>query len=359
MKHNLYIGVVIAPYRVDLCNWLYEKFDCEIYHLHDRDDTAGFNSEAVASLCRFGRLLLPSFAVGSRRIGKGLRRLVRERRPEVVFVSEFSPVTLQVLWIRATSRRKFKVVALCDDSLDMIGGNDFSAVHRLLRRFVPRFVDNLILVNEPVAAWYRERFGKGVCLPILSDERRLRDEMRKALPLCGETAREYDLSGKSVILDGGRLIPLKNVGTLLKATRGMDAKVVIVGDGEMRPQWEELAVRLGVDAVFPGRKSGEELYVWYLLADVLVLPSLQEAFGAVVNEALIAGCPAVVSDRAGAASLIDGTNGAVFDPTSPEELSSCLRKVLSGAPGRRDGALRDSLMCVTFEEAVSTAIERL
>ena len=359
MKHNLYIGVLIAPYRVDLCNWLYEKFDCEIYHLFRPDGTMGFDREETEAACRFEPLLLPGRGIGGRRWGKHLRRLILSRRPDVVFVSEFSPVTLQVIWIRKTCRLDFKVVSLCDDSLDMIRGNDFSRIHRMLRRVVPRYLDNLILVNDAVAQWYREHFGKGIVLPILPDERRVRARMEKALPLCGEMIRTYGLEGRKIVLFVGRLVALKNIGTLLEAVRGMDAKLVIVGDGEMRGEWENLAGRLGVDAIFTGQKSGEELLMWYHLADVFVLPSLQEAFGAVVVEALIAGCPAVVSSRAGASSLIDGTNGAIFDPSSPADLASKVRNWLAAPRPDPANGLRDCLLSVTFEEAVSSAIEEI
>ena len=359
MRHNLYIGIVISPYRVDFCNWLYEHYDCEIYHLMERDDTQGYNLSAVESLCRFERHYLATGSIGGRMYPKGLRKLIEERNPDVVFVPEFSITTLEVLRIRKQTGGKFKVVSGCDDSLDMIQGNDFSRFHRLLRRIVPRYLDNIILVNDAVAQWYREHFGKGIVLPIVPDERRVRAQMEQALPLCADMVRSYALEGKKIVLFVGRLIALKNIGTLLEAARGLDARVVIVGDGEMRKEWEDYAGRLGVDALFTGRKSGDELLMWYHLADVFVLPSLQEAFGAVVVEALIAGCPAVVSRRAGASTLIDGINGATFDPSSPEELASSLRNLLAVTRARPANGLRDCLLSVSFEEAVSSAIEEI
>ena len=359
MRHNLYIGILISPYRVDFCNWLYEHYDCEIYHLMERDDTAAFDVAAVETLCRFERHYLPTGKIGRRVYARGLRRLIEERNPDVVFVPEFSLTAMEVLWIRRQTGLKFKVVSGCDDSMDMIRGNDFSRMHRMLRRVMPRYFDNLILVNEEVTLWYREHFGKGVCLPIIADESRVRRQMEEALPLCPDLRRQYGLEGRKIILFVGRLVALKNVGLLLRAASGADATVVIVGDGEMRSEWEEVARQSGVETVFTGKKTGLELLAWYLLADVFVLPSLQEAFGAVVNEALMAGCPAVVSSAAGASSLINERNGAVFASDSRDDLSACLQRLLEAAPYREEIGLRDSLMPFTFAGAIATAMKNL
>ena len=359
MRHNLYLGILISPYRVDFCNWLYEHYDCEIYHMMERDDTAAFDVAAVEALCRFERHYLPTGKIGGRMYGKGLRRLVEERKPDVVFVPEFSITAMEVLWIRKRTGLKFKVVSGCDDSMDMIRGNDFSRMHRMLRKVMPRYFDNLILVNEAVTLWYRDHFGKGVCLPIIADESRVRRQMEDALPLCPNLRRQYGLEGRKIILFVGRLVPLKNVGLLFEAAAGTNATVVIVGDGEMRAEWEDAARQSGVAAIFTGKKTGPELLAWYQLADVFVLPSLQEAFGAVVNEALMAGCPAIVSSAAGASSLIKASNGAVFASDSRDALSACLRRQLEAASYREEITLRDTLMPFTFAEAISSAMKDL
>ena len=74
----------------------------------------------------------------------------------------------------------------------------------------------------------------------------------------------------------------------------------------------------------------EDLLACYQMADTVVLPSLQEAYGAVVGEALMAGCPVLVSERAGASALVrEGTNGYLFHPEQPESLEKALQAVLS------------------------------
>src|SRR6185503_9315286 len=64
----------------------------------------------------------------------------------------------------------------------------------------------------------------------------------------------------------------------------------------------------------------------YAVADCLVLPSdVSETWGLVVNEALAAGLPAVVSDEVGCApDLVKSDTGAVFARGNIEELGSAL-----------------------------------
>lgn len=355
---NLFFGITIAPYGVDLCNALHERYNCRILHLEQDAPGLAFDVKDVETLCRFpfdryaGRPGIRSFRM--------LARLIREERPETVFVSEFSLTTLGVLLISRFSRHRFRVVSFCDDSLDMIRGNDFSRLHRLARRIVPRWLDQLVLANPDSLAWYRAHFGKGVMMPIMADEKRLRKDAEAALPLAGQLREQWDLGKTPVVLFVGRLIPLKNLNVLLSAMQGIPATVVFVGEGEEESFLRQRAAELGVRALFVGRKAGLELSAWYDLADLLVLPSLQEAFGAVTGEALSAGCPALVSSRAGSSFLVrEGERGAVIDPGDIPALSAALRTWLSQVQPGRPLVLRPNLMPVSFSECFEKMLSSL
>ncbi len=92
---------------------------------------------------------------------------------------------------------------------------------------------------------------------------------------------------KTVVLYVGRLAPEKNLECLVRAAAALpeDAVLVIAGSGSLGTELQDLAVRLEVSAIFTGWLEGERLAAWYNLADVFVLPSLVEPFGAVVNDA--------------------------------------------------------------------------
>src|SRR5262249_44959708 len=116
------------------------------------------------------------------------------------------------------------------------------------------------------------------------------------------------LGDRKVVLFVGRMVECKGVGHLIEAAGRLhrerkDLMFLFVGDGPMRRAWQQQAeAALPVDAVrFVGSKTIEEMPLYYQLADMLVLPSEQEVWGLVVNEAALAGLPVVVSEACGAA----------------------------------------------------------
>ena len=214
---------------------------------------------------------------------------------------------------------------------------------------MPRLLDNLVLDNPETAAWYQNRFGKGVCFPIVSDERRLRAELEDALPLSRELVRQHGLAGFPVLLYVGRLMPLKQVDLLLRAFAPLKekARLVIVGDGESMESLQALDDSLGTGALFTGRKSGQELMAWYNVGGIHLLPSRQEAFGAVTGEALAAGLYSLVSERAGSSSLIRPGNGRVLPADDPSAWTAAIRDFLPLVD--TEIHLKDSKLPVCFE----------
>jgi glycosyltransferase involved in cell wall biosynthesis len=148
------------------------------------------------------------------------------------------------------------------------------------------------------------------------------------------------LAGRKVVLFVGRLLERKGLDHLIEALARLapersDLALVVVGDGPLRAEWQRLAeARLPAGtAHFLGARPLDQLPLHYQLADLFVLPSLEEVWGLVVNEAALAGLPLVVSDRCGAAvDLVEpGRNGFRVPPGDVGALASAIRDVLAGA----------------------------
>jgi 1,2-diacylglycerol 3-alpha-glucosyltransferase len=134
----------------------------------------------------------------------------------------------------------------------------------------------------------------------------------------------------------GRLSPEKNVDGLIRAfaeyrRNGGQWSLVVAGDGRQRSFLEALAAALDVsDCVqFAGHKSSAGLIPYYAFARCFVLPSKREPWGLVVNEAMAAGLPVIVSSRCGCAEdlVVDGANGQIFDPEKPHDLERALSAI--------------------------------
>jgi len=129
-------------------------------------------------------------------------------------------------------------------------------------------------------------------------------------------------SGISILFVGGldRAHAFKGVPVLLEALAQIPAvRLRIVGDGDLRPQYEQRARALGIAdrTEFLGAVSDADLPNVYRGASVLVLPSVSrsEAFGVVLLEAMASGIPVITADLPGVRTVVvDGETGFLVPP---------------------------------------------
>jgi len=135
----------------------------------------------------------------------------------------------------------------------------------------------------------------------------------------------------------GRLTPEKGVGTLLSAWEGIDYPLRIVGDGSLRTQLQQQAVRTPAKVTFEGLRSHDEVAALMQAATLLVIPSeWYEGFPVTVLEALACGTPLVVSAIGALDELIEApTNGLKFTAGDSADLRRTVLQLLGDAPARR------------------------
>ena len=145
------------------------------------------------------------------------------------------------------------------------------------------------------------------------------------------------------VLTIGRLIPRKGFQFLIRALPQVLEKashnfeIEIVGDGPYHGELLKLAENLGVTSHirFTGSVPYSELPQKYQQADLFILPSLAEGMPLVVLEAMGTGLPIVVSRVQGIDELVvDGVNGALFDPSDVNGLAHALVKLINAGEGR-------------------------
>jgi glycosyltransferase involved in cell wall biosynthesis len=137
----------------------------------------------------------------------------------------------------------------------------------------------------------------------------------------------------TVFLFCAKLQPWKRPYDLLRAfakAKLSNALLIFAGEGPLRGQLESRAAPLGVASRirFLGFVNQTQLPAIYTAGDVMVLPSSYDAFGVVVNEAMLCGCPVAVSDRVGAGrDLVEQERtGFVFPCGDIDALAAVLRQ---------------------------------
>lgn len=138
-----------------------------------------------------------------------------------------------------------------------------------------------------------------------------------------------------VVMYSGRLVKIKNVELLIQAMSLLSEKdkytLLIVGDGEKRTDYERLANELGVKLCVTGFIQNQgELFEFYYAGDCLVLPSVYDPWGLVINEAMAARLPVICTTYCGAGlDLIrDGWNGYVVKSLEPQEMAGRIEQCM-------------------------------
>ncbi len=128
----------------------------------------------------------------------------------------------------------------------------------------------------------------------------------------------------------GRLVPLKNVGAVLKAVAGLaereiEVHVEIAGSGPSEPELRDLAKNLEITRRV--RFLGWQTDISGLLKswDILVVPSMEEGVPISALEAMAAARPVVASRVGGLGELVvDGVTGVLVPAGDTDALIACL-----------------------------------
>ena len=141
-------------------------------------------------------------------------------------------------------------------------------------------------------------------------------------------------NGNCALLYVASLQPRKDHVNLLRAMANIpDADLMLVGDGEMRPQLERLAETLGIAqrVHFLGRRK--DVPELLKMADIYVHPPAVEGFGIAAAEALAAGKPIVATNVPGLAQVVADA-GILVPPGDPATLAKEVNKLME-SPTRR------------------------
>lgn len=236
--------------------------------------------------------------------------------PYVIF-SETHGRSPRPAWLRMTKRVALRPLIRGAGAWLATGtlSEDFLAQHGAERSRIFRFA------NTPDVEALSRR---------IDEARGFREATRRALGVP---------AGEPLVLFVARLIGAKDPAALLAAQAILEARggapwLVLVGEGAQgNPLREFVRSRRLARVVFAGTREPQDLPAIWAAADLFVLPSRHEPWGVVVNEAMAAGLPVVLSDRVGAAPdlLEDGVNGRLFPSGDAERLAAAIAEIAGDA----------------------------
>jgi glycosyltransferase involved in cell wall biosynthesis len=279
----------------------------------------------------------------------GLRARLRRGRFDALWVHGYAHrgclagiAAAKSLNIPVMLRGESNLLSETDDALKL-------GVKRIAMPALLRTIDAALAIgrlNREYYLHYGVEAGRIFPMPYAVDNEFFRTAAERARPKREALRAELGLkSGRVVILFASKMQPHKRAADLLEAYARLSSDgvtepapyLVFAGDGEERASLERRARELKWDSIrFIGFRNQSELPGLYDLCDVFVLPSEHEPWGLVVNEAMNAGKPVVVSDRVGAGPdlIEDGVNGFVYPTRDVAALADCLRKPIDSPEHR-------------------------
>ncbi|OXS61634.1 hypothetical protein B1A99_03180 [Cohnella sp. CIP 111063] len=366
----IWITNIPVPYRYRLyesfCN--NERFDGRIWFdsLSYGESWATQLNEKVSYEILGGRTL--NNETGKTPISFNLIRRLREQSPDIVVLTDFSPLWIfQTLFYMATVSKKIKLVSMTDENRDFFSKMSFKWLRLLFRKIVLQNSQLCICCSQRssdhIQAISKSIKGKTIVSYLTPEASYYGDENTRN-------------PGKEIhILTVCRLVELKRVDRIIKAVALLHVrashlrwKLSIAGDGEEVDKLQQLAKEVGIEnnIMFLGRVIGKKLRDVYRQSDIFMLTSYKEPWGVVVHEAMLSGLVPIVTRAVGASEMVEKAGGIVVEDQIAEDtliarLADALEDLILDSAKLRDLQIkiaRDASQ-VTIDHEVAACISAI
>lgn len=258
---------------------------------------------------------------------KGLRRVLKQYRPEVAHVQYMAPGAIPILLLRLLGMRQ--IIATAHTAADIYPS--LRLVHFVQQHCVRAFT----CITERAE---RSFFGTS---RLYCEQTQLKKRnhftIYNALPAGISISRQSKSQDRPLTIGVvSRLESIKGMDLVVPAFVQIKAchpemQLLIVGDGSLRKQMEEQAHKTGLEEAieFAGRQPQEKLVSYYDRIDILLMPSRSEGFGLTAIEGMARGCVVVAARTGGLPEVVrDGEVGLLHEPEQVEDLAAQINKLI-------------------------------
>lgn len=357
MKRILFLTNYASPYRVNFFDELGKYAEvtvlfsdrCEnILHRDAKwfvDGQGGFRAVYLKGICR----------MADEQLCPGVCKWLTRDYDAIVVAGYASPtVVLAMLWMRLRGipfymevdggliRQEGKTKYLVKKTLVTLAKRWLSTGTHTTQYLVHYGAKEAQIQEYPFSSLYEE----DILTEVVSREEKLALREQLGIP------------EKKVILSVGQFIHRKGFDVLLHAAKKLDSETgIYIFGGEATQEYYVLRETLGLTNVhFWGFRPKEQLALVYKAADVFVLPTREDIWGLVINEALAYGLPVITTDRcvAGLELVEDGVNGYIVPIDDPETLGEKISAVLRSDMAKMGEASLRKIRPYTLENMART-----
>lgn len=349
MKKALIVSSYPAPYRVGVFRCLAEEYETDIYFDTCKNEDRNSNWFCKNNILAFQVLDNPE---ARKNFDLALKKIKRYD-----FVIAYDPTRFPAM----------KAIVRCK----MLGvpyfvNNDGAILKKNLlkdaiKRFLFRGASACFATGKSSIEYYRyyginndriylHRFSSLYDKDILKKPLTSKERESKRLSL--------NLPNMSTVVSVGQFIERKGFDVLLNAWKDLDrnAQLLLIGGGSEKGKYEEMIQTLNLKHVhlmeFMNKKN---LFEYYMASDIFVLPTREDIWGLVINEAMSVGLPIITTNKCNAGlELVDeSVNGYVVPAGSINDLVDRIQILLNSK------SLRDKIAINNLDKIKSYTIENI
>jgi glycosyltransferase involved in cell wall biosynthesis len=331
-----FLTVMPSPYQRELFKALHldKRVDIQVWYYTESASDRNWSIAPLSSYEKILRGTTLNWLGSSAHLNYGIARLLKEDCSDIFVISDYSAPSTQIAMRLLTRDRKPWVFWG-----EVPGLNQRGRLGTVLRRKLQQpILDGATAVaaigSEAVNAYKKLFLGLPVFdVPYFCDLARFKSAASTKV-----VSEKHTVD----ILFSGQLTKRKGIDILVHAFLQVSdfvpqLRLRIVGVGpELDTLIDIIPTRSRHRVEFLGFQQPAALPEIFAASDIFVLPSRHDGWGVVVNEALGAGLPIVLSDRVGARDLVeDGRNGFIVPAGSVDPLANALLKLGQSVTMRR------------------------
>ena len=329
----LFFTNIPVPYRMDFFNELGKYCDLTVLMENDsagnslnRDWLKSYNVE------NYLLYILPKIGKASKtRINYGYHKFIKKGKYDIIIVGTYYSVSAMI-FIEYLRIKRIPFILNSDGGFIK---NDNTIKYLFKKHFIS--AADAYLSTGKMTSDYLKHYGgtKNIYqypftsmrkseIPTTVTTNEMKQEARKA----------NKITEKYVILYVGQLIYRKGIDILLKSIKGINKKeeigLYIVG-GEIKKEYKIIIEEENISNIhFIPFKNKSSLTAFYQAADLFILPTREDIWGLVINEAMSYGLPVITTNKciAGIELIINNINGFIVPTNYPEKISEAINKII-------------------------------
>lgn len=311
-----------SPYRVDYFNLLGEKTELEVIFEAEKAPIINEKWYSKNVMQNFNAIFLKKGEIKEKKINFKVVKYVNNQ-PDLIIFTNYSYYT-EMLALIIAKIKKIKYAL-------MIDGGIISQKENKIKKIVKKFLisgANLYFSPSKESDIFLQYYGakkekiKRYPFTSLKNNEILKSIVSKDEK--DELKNELNIHEKKIVLSVGQFIPRKGYDWMIKAYRNLDKNIgIYIIGGQPTQEYIELKNLYNMKNLhFIDFQNKENILKWYRVANLFVLPTREDIWGLVVNEAMSQGLPVITTSKcvSGLEMISNGINGYIINVENEDEL---------------------------------------